>query len=78
MHTLHKLRYLFLRHDSGYILHRGIGQLHPHGIVGRYIVFGKMLRKSGGISIRCAFAVMELVGKVNHATLEYIQRISKL
>ena len=31
--TLHKLRYPFLRYDSGYILHRGIGQLHPHRII---------------------------------------------
>ena len=25
VHTLHKLRYAFLRHDSGHILNRGIG-----------------------------------------------------
>ena len=37
-----------------------------------------MLGKSSGISVRRAFAVMELVGEVNHAALEDIQRVSKL
>ena len=37
-----------------------------------------MLGKSGSISVRCAFAIVELVGEVNHAALEYLQRISKL
>ena len=37
-----------------------------------------MLGKSSGISVRCALSVMEFVGKVNHAALEDIQRVSKL
>ena len=37
-----------------------------------------MLGKSGGISVRCALAVMEPVGEVDHTALKYFQRVSKL
>ena len=79
MQTLHKLRYFFLRHDSGHILHCGVGQLNPHGIVERQcIIFGKMLCKCGGISVRCALAVVERMGKSCHGLLVNLQRAAEL